>query len=93
MREVGVRVPEQLSIVGFDDLAVGDLLVPPLTVVDRPMEEQGVLAMRLLLSRLARTYDGAPRRIVLKTRLLARSSCSSPFAQTPSNQKGARRDQ
>ena len=89
VRGVGVRVPEQLSIVGFDDLDVGDLLAPPLTVVDRPMEEQGVLAMRLLLSRLDRTYDGDPRRIVLNTRLLARGSCSSP----PSNTQGSRREQ
>jgi LacI family transcriptional regulator len=93
VREVGVRVPEQLSIVGFDDLDVGDLLAPPLTVIDRPMEEQGVLAMRLLLSRLDRTYDGAPRQIVLETRLLARGSCSSPPTQSPSIQPGKRREQ
>jgi LacI family transcriptional regulator len=94
VHDVGIRVPEQLSIVGFDDLDVSDLLAPPLTVVDRPMEEQGVLAMRLLLSRLDRTYDGPPRRIVLDTRLLARGSCSRPqAAQNPSIQPGKRREQ
>jgi DNA-binding LacI/PurR family transcriptional regulator len=76
------------SILGFDDFDVGDLLAPPLTVVDRPIVEQGVLAMRLLLSRLDRTYDGAPRQIVLNTRLLARGSRSSP-----GQPQGARRDQ
>jgi LacI family transcriptional regulator len=95
LHEVGVRVPEQLSVVGFDDLDVGDLLAPPLTVVDRPMEEQGVLAMRLLLSRLDRTFDGAARRIVLDTRLLARGSCSrpQPTNQSPSNKPVMRRGQ
>jgi LacI family transcriptional regulator len=78
LHDVGVQVPEQLSIIGFDDLDLADLLAPPLTVVDRPMEGQGVLAMRLLLSRLDGTYTGEPRRIVLETRLLKRGSCSGP---------------
>jgi LacI family transcriptional regulator len=76
VHEFGVRVPDQLSLVGFDDLELAALLEPPLTVVDRPTEEQGILAMRLLLSRLDGSYTGDPRRIVLDTQLLARGSSS-----------------
>lgn len=78
VHELGLQVPEQLSIVGFDDFELAGLLSPPLTVVDRPMEEQGVLAMRLLLGRLDGSYTGDPRRIVLETSLRARSSCAAP---------------
>ena len=71
------RVPEEISIVGFDDLELAELLAPPLTVVSRPMERQGALAMRLLLNRLAAS-DTAPRRIVLDTGLRVRGSTAPP---------------
>ncbi|GIF47109.1 LacI family transcriptional regulator [Asanoa ferruginea] len=80
LHDLGVRVPEQLSIVGFDDLDLAALLMPPLTVVDRPMEEQGAIAMRLLLRRLRESDDVTPRRIVLETKLLVRGSTARPTA-------------
>jgi LacI family transcriptional regulator len=78
-----VPVPRQISIIGFDDLDLGALLSPPLTVVHRPMVEQGVLAARLLLSRLVDGSREAPQRVVLPTRLLERSSCGPPVAREP----------
>ncbi|RZU76027.1 LacI family transcriptional regulator [Micromonospora kangleipakensis] len=78
LHDIGIRVPDQLSIVGFDDLQLAALLLPPLTVVDRPMEEQGALAMRLLLRRLHDNQDSVPRRIVLETKLLVRGSTAPP---------------
>lgn len=78
LHDIGVRVPGQLSVVGFDDLPLASLLLPPLTVVDRPTEEQGSLAMRLLLRRLHDNQDSVPRRIVLETKLLVRGSTAPP---------------
>src|SRR5262249_19556271 len=78
VHELGIDVPDALSIVGFDDLDLADLLAPPLTVVDRPMEQQGVLAMRLLLGRLDDSLSRGSRRIVLDVRLLSRGSCGRP---------------
>ncbi|MEV4538962.1 LacI family DNA-binding transcriptional regulator [Asanoa sp. NPDC049518] len=74
LHDLGIRVPDQLSVIGFDDLDLAALLNPPLTVVDRPMEEQGALAMRLLLRRLRESGDVTARRIVLETNLLVRGS-------------------
>jgi len=71
------RVPDEISIVGFDDLELAELLAPPLTVIDRPMGRQGALAMRLLLNRL-QAADTAPRRIVLETQLIVRASSGPP---------------
>jgi LacI family transcriptional regulator len=76
----GVRVPEDLSIIGFDDHPFAGLLAAPLTVVDRPMEEQGRVAMHLLLNRITGQDDSAPRRIVLDTVLVERRSCAGPHS-------------
>jgi LacI family transcriptional regulator len=74
-----VPIPTGISIIGFDDLDLGALLSPPLTVVHRPMVEQGVLAARLLLSRLVDGSREAPQRVVLPTRLVERQSCGRPI--------------
>ncbi|GHJ37249.1 LacI family DNA-binding transcriptional regulator [Streptomyces sp. TS71-3] len=79
LHDMRVDLPRQFSLIGFDDLDTGPLLRPPLTVVDRPMVEQGVLAMRLLLQRLEDAGDDpSPRRVVLATRLIERGSTAAP---------------
>lgn len=78
LRTHGVRIPDEVSIVGFDDHAVAELLDPPLTVIDRPMEDQGATAMALLLDRLDGTAPGAARRVVLPTSLVVRGSSAPP---------------
>jgi LacI family transcriptional regulator len=77
LHELGVRIPTDLSLICFDDLDLASVLSPPLTVVDRPTTEQGVLAMRLLLTRLDTSRPPAPPRTIrLDTRLLVRGSCA-----------------
>jgi len=78
LQEMRVEVPGEISIVGFDDLALGSLLHPPLTCVNRPDVEQGALAMRLLLNRIRRHAPDRPRRIVLDTELIVRESTGRP---------------
>ena len=76
-KEVGVRIPEQLSFVCFDDLELGELLEPAITSVSRPTAAQGALAMSLLLERLdGDAADREPRRCVMETRLSVRDSCA-----------------
>jgi LacI family transcriptional regulator len=64
----------------FDDLDLAELLDPPLTGVWRPMEEQGVLAMKLLRNRIERGNDAVARTIRLDTRLVVRRSSAPPEA-------------
>lgn len=78
LRNMGVRVPEEMSIVGFDDLDLGELLRPALSVVARPMYEQGALAARLLMARLRGDANRTGERIVLQTSLVKRESCAAP---------------
>lgn len=69
-----VRVPAEMSLIGFDDLTFATILRPPLTIIDRPMEEQGVLAARLLLTRLVDHSTSEPHRVVLPVELVLRGS-------------------
>lgn len=52
-RELGVRVPEDLSVVGFDDIEAGWYVTPPLTTVHQPRYEMGRCAMEMVLDLLA----------------------------------------
>jgi LacI family transcriptional regulator len=69
-----VRVPTDVAITGFDNLAVADHLRPPLTTVAQPMREIGAEAVRAVLSRLD-DQDATRRATVLPTRLVVRRSC------------------
>ncbi|MWJ81295.1 LacI family transcriptional regulator [Clavibacter michiganensis subsp. michiganensis] len=71
-----LRIPEQLSVIGFDDLVEARLASPPLTTVRQPVPEIGAAALRSLLD-LRGGYPVA-RRLELATELIARDSVSSP---------------
>jgi LacI family transcriptional regulator len=78
LRQWGVRIPEQLSVIGFDDLPYFQLLDHPLTVITQPMYEVGQLACEMLLQRLAGGGEPAgtePQAIRLPTELIVRESC------------------
>jgi LacI family transcriptional regulator len=72
-----VRVPEQVAVVGFDDMFPASLYDPPLTTVHQPMRLIGERACTLLLDRIARP-DLPPRVELLPTELVLRSSCGCP---------------
>jgi DNA-binding LacI/PurR family transcriptional regulator len=74
--ERGMRVPEALSVMGFDDLAFSQWANPPLTTVHQPVFEKGQSATRLLLTRLA--GDTAIHHHVLPTNLVVRRSVAAP---------------
>ncbi|GAA2449440.1 LacI family DNA-binding transcriptional regulator [Actinomadura vinacea] len=76
-RERGLRIPQDLSIVGFDDLSVSRWFSPPLTTVRQPLAEMGSLAARTLF-RLARGETLETRRVELATELVLRESTAPP---------------
>ena len=73
VRELGLGCPEDVSVVGFDNLDLVDLLQPPLTTVQQPVYRLGVTATQLLIQRITGLKD-APREILLETELIRRSS-------------------
>jgi len=76
-RDLGLRCPEDLSIVGFDDLEFAALLNPSLSSVFQPGYQLGATAVRLLLDRV-NGDQGPPRHRVLETELRIRESVAPP---------------
>eukprot|EP01137_Pigoraptor_chileana_P029453 Opistho-2@14719 len=71
--ESGVRVPDELSIVGFDDIEQSAYTSPPLTTVAQPKERIGALAVDMLLERMGGKRRDA-RKVVLQPELRVRAS-------------------
>ena len=80
-REVGVEVPADLSVTGFDNIPFSAYTCPTLTTLDQPKQSIGAEAARLLLNLLTSgcsLADARPEEIVLKGKLLVRQSTTSP---------------
>lgn len=73
---IGMRVPEELAVVGFDDLRVSSQIQCPLTTIHQERTEVGIRAANLLLARID-GYDGPPENIVIPTNLVVRESCGA----------------
>lgn len=76
-RQQGLRVPEDVSVVGFDDLAVVRWTSPPLTTVRQPLYEMGMLAARTVLRLMDDETIESPR-VELATDLIVRDSTAPP---------------
>lgn len=83
LREAGLRVPDDISLVTFDDLPAAVIIDPFLTVAAQPAYEMGRRATALLLERLAEGGPPAPQEIVLPAKLIVRRSSGPPPAAAP----------
>ncbi|WP_432907035.1 LacI family DNA-binding transcriptional regulator [Micromonospora matsumotoense] len=77
VRKRGLRVPDDVSVVGFDDLPEVRWCSPPLTTIRQPLAEMGMLAARTVL-RLARGETIESPRVELATDLVVRDSAAAP---------------
>jgi LacI family repressor for deo operon, udp, cdd, tsx, nupC, and nupG len=76
-RRRGLRVPDDLSVVGFDDIRFARHLDPPLTTISQPMREIGEGTVRLLLE-ILRGDEIKPVSVTLPHQLTIRSSTAPP---------------
>ncbi len=81
LREAGLRVPDDVSLVGFNDMPLVDLLEPPLTTVRVPQYEMGEAAGRVMLQLLddPNDRDAAQLRIEMPLELIVRRSTAAPI--------------
>ncbi|HWT82144.1 MAG TPA: LacI family DNA-binding transcriptional regulator [Candidatus Methylomirabilis sp.] len=81
--DAGLQVPEQMSVVGFDDIPSSAFIHPPLTTVSMPKWEMGQRAAEVLLTRIGGGETGRPsQRLVLPTTLIVRESTAPPSTKS-----------
>jgi LacI family transcriptional regulator len=78
VKELGLRIPDDISVVGFDDPEWAPLTDPPLTTLAQPTYEMGVEAVKLLLDRIEGEQEGHTRRVPLEPWLVVRESTAPP---------------
>ncbi len=76
IRERGLRVPEDIAVVGFDDVRLAGFCNPPLTTMNEPDEEHGRKAAEMLIALLTGNIIDE-RHVTLHTRLIVRDSCGA----------------
>ncbi len=76
MQERGVRVPDDIALVGFDDLPTALDFKPEITTVHQPIQEKGARAAALLLDLIEGVVD-RPQHVLLPTHLVIRESCGA----------------
>lgn len=76
IREAGRNIPDDIAIVGYDDLPPAQQAVPPLTTIRQPIQQLGRNAVEILLDIIEHGVT-PPRQIILSTELVIRQSCSA----------------
>jgi LacI family transcriptional regulator len=77
VRNRGLRIPDDISILGFDNIPQSAMVFPPLTTVQQPLEQMGRVATQMLLG-ILKDPEKEHGRIELPTELILRESTSAP---------------
>ena len=78
IQEAGLRIPEDIAVVGFDDIPAAAHYQPPLTTVRQPIQQMGAVAAQTLIDQLESKETAIPRRIILPTKLMVRGTTQKP---------------
>ncbi|WP_127142994.1 LacI family DNA-binding transcriptional regulator [Pelagibacterium montanilacus] len=76
--ELGLRIPEDFSLLGCDDIEIASLRRIDLTTLRLPKREMGAGAAELLIRRIRTKKTGTPREVIFPTHLTIRGSCAAP---------------
>jgi LacI family transcriptional regulator/LacI family repressor for deo operon, udp, cdd, tsx, nupC, and nupG len=74
LAELGLRVPDDVSVVGFDDIPLAEYLTPPLTTIRMPTARMGAIAAEMLIKHVEAHSVLAPQHAMLESELIARAS-------------------
>jgi DNA-binding LacI/PurR family transcriptional regulator len=76
IRDKGLSIPDDISIIGFDDIRLASISFPKLSTVRQELSQMGKMAAQLLLEQIE-SPDLVPRRITMSTKLILRDSCAA----------------
>ena len=74
LHQAGQRVPDDVAVIGFDDIVLASYTAPPLTTIQQPKYEMGELAAKILIDRIQSDEAHEPQRHLLPTKLIVRAS-------------------
>jgi LacI family transcriptional regulator len=74
LRDAGLRIPEDVSVIGFDDIILARYSEPPLTTISQPKQEAGALAVQRIVERIELKHTDGAREFILETELIERCS-------------------
>ncbi|MBN1384595.1 MAG: substrate-binding domain-containing protein [Elusimicrobia bacterium] len=81
IREKGLKVPENIAVVGFDDIEIGESFYPPLTTIRQPLSNMGKIAVELLIEQIEKIKGKSKgkkvKNVELKGELIIRKSCGA----------------
>lgn len=77
LAEMGISVPDEVSVVGFDDLEIAPYIQPALTTIRQPTRKLGEEAVRLLFERIDANATGDHKHLLLVPELIVRESCGA----------------
>ena len=79
LTQLGIRVPEDVSVVGYDDVPLAEFMSPPLTSVRVPKRDVGRIAAELLHEEIERGPGATPQKVYLQAQLVVRESTAAPM--------------
>ena len=74
IKDMGLSVPEDIAVIGVDNIYVSTLISPSLSTINIPSYQMGLLAMRQILKRISGEISGPNETIVLNTQIIIRKS-------------------
>jgi DNA-binding LacI/PurR family transcriptional regulator len=75
--QLGLKVPEDISVIGFDDISLASLITPPLTTIRQPMAEISRAVVEMAIDMVENPHNERTD-VVLPTELVIRKSCQPP---------------
>lgn len=84
-RDLGLRIPQDLSITGFDDITLAQVIEPPLTTIRQPLQEMMHVAVERLIGRLEKTAQPGTMRLTLTPELIVRRSTAPLISNAASS--------
>ncbi len=77
--DAGLRIPQDVSIVGFDDISMAEIANPPLTTMRQPLKDMMAKAVNTLIDRLEHVTDAPAQVMTVPTEIVVRQSTSPPL--------------
>nr|MBC7243957.1 LacI family DNA-binding transcriptional regulator [Chloroflexota bacterium] len=76
IREKALAIPDDISVIGFDDIPQASFTFPPLTTIAQPIQDIGRIATDLLIERMSASASCSSRKVILDVKLVVRGSCA-----------------